>query len=242
MIKSALAAVLATFLAFLSVFAQPAFANLNDNAEFVAGAFTGYGLMPMVCGGSSITPVFVTNFTSVPQTGSITINPELTYEAEVFTSAADAQDSPYGQCTSRGEVEGKTDAFTADFTVQPGQTSLFYLGMGGTDYNLAGTSHNIAIGGLPNGASNPKWYDFYLTLTADLGFDKLTLSYKDTGGAGSNNGQNGFNVVEVTGTANADGSYTYQSTQNTISPYSSTNAGGDIVWGANEPMGLAWLP
>ena len=139
MIKSALAALLATFVAFLSLFAQPAFANLNDDGEFVAGAFTGYGLMPTVCGGSSITPVFVTNYTSVPQTGSITINPELTYEVEVFSSAAAAQDSPYGQCVARGEIEGATNAFTSDFTVQPGQTSLFYLGMGGTDYNLAST-------------------------------------------------------------------------------------------------------
>ena len=242
MIKSVLATLLATFVAFLSLFAQPAFANLNDNAEFVAGAFTGYGLMPTVCGGSSITPVFVTNFTSVPQTGSITINPELTYEVEVFSSAEAAQDSPYGQCVARGEIEGATNAFTSDFTVQPGQTSLFYLGMGGTDYNLAGTSHNIAIGGLPNGASNPKWYDFYLDLTADLGFDKLTLNYSNTGGTGSNNGQNGFNVVNGTATLNPDGSYTYQSTQNTISPYSSKNAGGDIVWGRNEPIALAWLP
>lgn len=105
--------------------------------------------------------------------------------------------------------------------------------MGGTDYNLIGTSHNIAIGGLPNGAANPKWYDFILDLNADEGFTSLTLSYNSTGGTGSSNGQNGFNVVAIeNGVA----------TQNILSPYSSKNAGGNVVYGRNAPIGLAWLP
>lgn len=228
-----LSSLIATVFAVLAFFVPPAFANANSDVNTVAGGFTGWSLPPMVCGGSSISPVIITNYTSVPQTGSITINPGLSLEAAVFTSATQASDSPYGVCEGRSPGPGNPQAFTSNFTVNPGETSVYYLGMGGTDYNLINTSHNIAIGGLPNGSPNPSWYDFILNLTADEGFSSLQLSYKNTGGTGSNNNQNGFNVVAIeNGVA----------TTTILSPYSSKNAGGNVVWEANQPIGLAWLP
>ncbi len=230
--RSFLSLLIASVLSALTLFVPPAFANANSIINNGAGAITGWSLPPMVCGGSSISPVVVSNYTSVPQTGSITINSGLTLEVGVFSSAAEASDSPFGTCTGRGGGTGNPPAYTNNFTVQPGETNVYYLGMGGTDYNLTNTSHNIAIGGLPNGASNPKWYDFYLDLTPDLGFQSLFLSYQNTGGLGSSNGQNGFNVVAIeNGVA----------TQTILSPYSSKDT-SNVVWTANQPIGLAWLP
>ena len=167
------------------------------------------------------------------RTGSITINPNLSQEVEVFESAAAASNSPYGSCDD--PPFGQSKAFTSDFIVQPGETNVYYLAMGGTLNTLvsANNEHNIAIGGLPNGASNPKWYDFNLNLAESTDFTSLNLSYNNTGGTSSSNGQNGFNVVTIEkGVA----------TQNILSPYSSTYAGGNVVWSANQPIGLAWLP
>jgi len=220
----------------------------NDDANNVAGAITGFGLMPMVCGGSSITPVVITNYTNVQQTGSITVNPGLANEVGVFATAAEAQESPYSNCTARNAGGGNGIAVQENFTLQPGQTAVYYLGMGGQDYNLIGTSNNIAIGGLPGGTANQSWYDFWLSLTADEGYDKLTLNYSGTGGPGANNGQNGFNVTMATQTNNPDGSTTFQNSQTIFSPYSSSNTNGNwngtgqpVIYWANQPIGLAWI-
>jgi hypothetical protein len=219
----------------------------NDDANFVAGAVTGYGLPPVVCGGTSINPVVITNFTNVPQTGSITVNPGLSLEVGVFPTLTNIGDTPFGQCLSRSPGPGNPQAIQENFTVQPNQTAIYYLAMGGTDYNLVKTNNNIAIGGLPGGTANASWYDFWLTLNVDDGFDKLTLNYSGTGGPG-NNHQNGFNVTMVNQITNPNGTTTYQNTETILSPYSSTNTNGSwngtgepVIYWTNQPIGLAWI-
>jgi hypothetical protein len=227
--RSFVSSLVVALLSLLAFFAPPAFADSPTAIPNSPGPITGWQLPPVVCANSSISPVVVSNYTSVPQTGSITINSELSSQVGVYASAQAASDSPFGICF--GGIS--TTALTTNFVVDPGQTNVYYLGMGGTNKNLVSTSHNIAIGGLPNGTANPKWYDFVLSLTSDEDFSSLKLSYNNTGGIGSSNGQNGFNVVAIeNGVA----------TQNILSPYSSTNAGGNVVWSANQPIGLAWLP
>lgn len=251
MIKSTLAALVAVFLSVVTFFAPPAFADAYDVVSAGAGAITGFGPMPMVCGNTSISPVFITNFTSVQQTGSFTINPGLAFEAEAYSSRDDVESSKYATCMPRNPYGSDFNgvAQSQNFTVEPGQTYVAYLGMGGQDYNLDSTSNNIAIGGLPNNTAGASWYDFWLDLGIDLGFKSLTLNYNHTGGPGSGNGQAGFNVVQVISTTNADGTLNYQNTQNILSPYSSRNTNGSangnwepVVYGANQPIGLAWIP
>ena len=241
---------MAAFLTITAFFAPPAFADAYDDVSVGAGAITGFGPMPMICGNTSINPVFVTNFTDIPQTGSFTINPNLTLEAEFFPTRASAENSQYANCDPRDPYASGHggNAQTGNFTVQPGETFVGFLGMGGQDYNLDSTSNNIAIGGLPNGTANASWYDFWLDLGTDLGFKSLTLNYGRTGGAG-NNGQNGFNVVQVDAGENADGTLNYWVTQNIISPYSKKNTNGSmfghgepVVYHTNQAIGLAWIP
>jgi hypothetical protein len=251
MIKSAIAAFMAVFLSVVSFLVPPVFADAYDYTDGIAGAITGFGQMPMICGKTSINPVFVTNFTDVPQTGSFTINPNLALEAEFFPTRDWAEHSKYATCmdnTPYGSAKMGDIAQTGNFTVQPGETMVAYLGMGGQDYNLDSTSHNIAIGGLPNGTANASWYDFWLDLGSDMNFKSLTLNYGRTGGPG-NNGQNGFNVVQVSAGENADGTLNYTVTQNIVSPYSSKNTNGSmfghgepVVYHTNQAIGLAWIP
>jgi hypothetical protein len=231
--RTFLPSLIALLCAVVTFLTPPAFASPAIIMNNAAGGITGWALPSVVCPRSSISPVIVSNYTSSPQTGSITINPDLSQEVEVFDSATAASNSPYGSCDD--PPFGQSKAFTSDFIVQPGETNVYYLAMGGTLNTLvsANNEHNIAIGGLPNGASNPKWYDFNLNLAESTDFTSLNLSYNNTGGTSSSNGQNGFNVVAIEkGVA----------TQNILSPYSSTYAGGNVVWSANQPIGLAWLP
>lgn len=250
MIKSFIAAFMAVFLSAVTFLTpSPAFAaTAYDWVDGVAGAITGFGLMPMDCGDTSISPVVVTNFTNVPQTGSITINPGLELEAQYFLTAQDAENSNFGVCVARNPVGGSMPGEAHDFTLQPGETKVYYLGMGGQDYNLATTSNNIAIGGLPGGTSGASWYDFWLDLNIDDGFHSLTLNYGRTGGPGDN-GQNGFNAVMVNTITNPDGSITFQNTTDIISPYSYHNTNGSwngnwepVIYWDNQPIGLAWVP
>jgi hypothetical protein len=231
--RTLLPSLMALICAVVTFFVPPAFASVTTIMNNTPGGITGWPLPPVVCSRSSISPVVVSNYTSVPQTGSITINPNLSLEVAVFDSATAASDSSYGTCETT--PFGNAKAFTSDFTVQPGETTVYYLGMGGMLNSLINTynEHNIAIGGLPNGASDPMWYDFNLNLAESTDFTSLNLTYNNTGGTGSNNGQNGFNVVAIeNGVA----------TQNILSPYPSTEAAGTVSWSTNQPIGLAWLP
>ncbi len=222
--------------------------TVNDNPGTATGSVTGFGLTTPVCGGSSINPVVITNYTSVAQTGSITVNAGLELEVGVFPTATAAYNSGFAQCISfTTNDSGTGTAIQENFTLQPGQTAIYYLGMGGTGYDLLMTSKNIAIGGLPSGTPNASWYDFWLDITSQTYFKSLTLNYKGTGGPG-NNGQNGFNVTMATQTTNPDGSTTFQNSETILSPYSSTNtngswngAGQSVIYSTNQPIGLAWI-
>jgi hypothetical protein len=137
MIKSAIAAFMAVFLSVMALFAPPAFADAYDYTDGIAGAFTGFGQMPMICGKTSINPVFITNYTDVPQTGSYTINPGLAMEARFFDNIQDVEHSRYTTCmpnTPYASVHGGNPQ-VENFTVQPGETIIKYLAMGGQDYN-----------------------------------------------------------------------------------------------------------
>jgi hypothetical protein len=220
----------------------------NDDPGTSIGSVTGFGLLPTVCDGSSISPVVITNYTSIAQTGSITVNPGLEMEVGVFPTAVDANNSQFSQCSLRNpNSRSSGTAIQENFTLQPGQTAVYYLGLGGTGHDLVFPSHNIAIGGLPSGASNASWYDFWLDITSQYDFESLTLNYQGTGGSGDN-GQNGFNVTMVTQTANPDGSTTFQNSDTILSPFSKTNTNGSwngsgqaVIYGFNQPIGLAWI-
>lgn len=209
----------------------------NTDLNTAVGSFTGTNLLPASCADTFVAPVVITNYTNITQEGSINVNSPLT--AQVSLSASPSSSST--DCTFP-DFGSAPPAIQENFTVEPGQTIVYYLTMGGQDTNIATTSHNIAIGGLPSGTSNASWYDFYLTLNADLSFEKLTLNYSGTGGTGTGleygNGQNGFNATYATAsttTANGVTTTTFQNSTNIWSPYSSGNTNGNWYLPPNSP-------
>lgn len=209
------------------------------------GGVSGWQPVPDTCGGpSSIFPVLVTNASNVSQTGSITIGPGLTAQAQVFATQAQALQSPFGAyinsggvCPGRPEIES-APAFQQNFTVAPGQTSTWWMAVGGMDYNLIGDTHNIAIGGLPSGTSGASWYDFQVFLGLDENFDYLQLEYSGTGGINTDNHQNGFNAVAC----NTPAGGSVSPTTSVLTPYASGGAQNIVQYQFAQPICLAWLP
>ncbi len=231
-------AVACTLLALCAALAAP-----SAHADGLSGV-SGWEPVPNTCGGpSNIVPVLVTNATNVTQTGSVTIGPGLTAQAAVFPSYAAALDSPFGvYITSNGTCPGRPElqsapAYQVNFTVAPGQTTVWWLAVGGMDYNLIGDTHNIAVGGLPSGTPGQAWYDFYVWLGLDDNFQYLQLEYHGTGGINTDNNQNGFNVVACN---TANGNLT--PTTNVLSPYVSGYPSTWPQYQFGQPICLGWLP
>jgi hypothetical protein len=161
----------------------------------------------------------------------------------VFDSYQDALDSPFGvyitsdgTCPGRPEIESAPE-FQQNFTVGPAQTNVWWLAVGGMDYNLIGDTKNIAIGGLPSGTSGQSWYDFNVQLGLDGNFQSLQVEYNGTGGINTDNNQNGFNIVACN-TANGN----LSPTLNVLSPYASSWPTTWQTYYFGQPICLGWLP
>lgn len=205
------------------------------------GGISGWSPVPNECGSDSTFPVLVTNATGVTQTGSITVPEGLSAQVGVFDSYAAIVDSLYWNpeatdCNaSRPELMSAPE-YQYNFTVPPGQTEVFWMGIGGVDYNLIGNSHSFGVGGLPSGTPGASWYDFYVSLNVIESFSNLNIAYSGTGGTNTDNNQNGFNIVQcstVNGNLNPTGSI--------LTPFSaSTN--NSLNYGTNQPICMGWAP
>jgi hypothetical protein len=203
------------------------------------GGISGWQPAPNVCGSHSSFPVLVSNATGVAQTGSITVPEGLAAQVGVFSSFAAIEDSlnwgPNACAGGRPELMSAPE-FQYNFTVPAGQTQVFWMGLGGVDYNLIGNSHSFGVGGLPSGTANASWYDFYLSLNADLSFTNLNIAYSGTGGTNTDNNQKGFNIVQCStagGNLNPTGSI--------LTPFSSST-NNSLNYGINQPICMGWVP
>jgi hypothetical protein len=183
----------------------------------------------------------VTNATGQSQTGSITVPEGLAAQVGVYDSYAAISDSFYWNPDATGCNPDRPELMSApeyqyNFTVPAGQTKVFWMGLGGVDYNLIGNSHSFGVGGLPSGTPGASWYDFYLSLNAIESFTNLNIAYSGTGGTNTDNNQKGFNIVQCStagGNLNPTGSI--------LTPFSaSTN--NSLNYGRNQPICMGWAP
>jgi len=212
----------------------------SAHADGLAG-IGGWEPVPNECGSYSSFPVLVTNATGQSQTGSITVPEGLAAQVGVYDSYAAITDSLYWDPTATECNPNRPELMSApeyqyNFTVPAGQTQVFWMGLGGVDYNLIGNSHSFGVGGLPSGTPGASWYDFYLSLNAIESFNNLNIAYSGTGGTNTDNNQNGFNIVQCStagGNLNPTGSI--------LTPFSaSTN--NSLNYGRNQPICMGWAP
>ena len=212
----------------------------SAHADGLAG-IGGWEPVPNECGSYSSFPVLVTNATGKSQTGSITVPEGLAAQVGVYDSYAAISDSLYWNPEATGCNPNRPELMSApeyqyNFTVPAGQTQVFWMGLGGVDYNLIGNSHSFGVGGLPSGTPGASWYDLYLSLNAIESFNNLNIAYSGTGGTNTDNNQNGFNIVQCStagGNLNPTGSI--------LTPYSaSTN--NSLNYGRNQPICMGWAP
>jgi hypothetical protein len=209
-------------------------------ADGLAG-IGGWEPVPNECGSYSTFPVLVSNATGVTQTGSITVPEGLSAQVGVYNSYAAISDSLYwnpvaASCNPNRPELMSAPEYQYNFTVPAGQTQVFWMGLGGVDYNLIGNSHSFGVGGLPSGASGASWYDFYLSLNAIESFTNLNIAYSGTGGTNTDNHQNGFNIVQCStagGNLNPTGSI--------LTPFSS-GTNNSLNYGRNQPICMGWVP
>ena len=210
-------------------------------ADGLAG-ISGWQPPTAVCGTANVVPLLITNATNSPQTGSMTVGGDLTEQVQINPANLDAQ------CPSRtgsGNWQQNGSTYSSNLSVQPGTTQTFILALGGVDENLIGTSHTFSIGGLAAGTANASWYDFDLTLNADMSFSSLSPYYSGTGGTDpATNGQNGFNIVECDPSSFTTGeTVTINPTAQVMTPYSSSKRNAtNNSYGWNQPICMAWLP
>ena len=232
---AALAALAATSLAAPAAHADPSQAETDANTalNIIGGGFASafgdpFSTLPEDCSTSNVVPFSVVNFTSEVQTGSVTIGGKL--NQQVFVVGGNIGDQTCGQ--QEGYVGGDT-TLSQDFSVPPGGVATVWMSLGGASKGPAGV---FSIGGVPNGAQDPQWYDFDLTMAADGSFGGLQTYYSGTGGTDANtNTQHGFNILSCTPSSASAYSTSI------MSPYSSGNANGPWYgWGA--PVCMGWLP
>lgn len=193
------------------------------------------------CGTANVVPLLIANYTGVDQTGSFTVDGD-TAEQVVLTSYDPTASNV--TCPSRngtGEWQQNGVSQSQNFTVPAGGISAWTLTLGGSSENLIGTNHEFSIGGLPNGAANASWYDFYLSLNLDLSFNNLDMSYNNTGGTNPQlSTQNGFNVLTCSPSTPASGD-SVRVVGPSLTPYTTT-VSSPISYGWGDALCLGWLP
>lgn len=207
------------------------------------GGVTGWEPTPTVCGKTNYVPVVVTNATDQDQTGSVTVPYGTATQVGIFTSenAVYTSDSLFalnltGQCPNM-TYQSPGQEYSENFTVPAGQTSVFWVALGGLDENLIGDSHKIGFGGLPSNTPGQSWYDMQLNLTATESFGNLTPMYSWTGGTNTDNNQNGFNLVRC------DTNGGVFTTDQVLTPYAKGYSPSNIPqYDSGDPICAAWLP
>ncbi len=186
----------------------------------------------------SVFPVIIANATSVTQTASVTVPTSLSAGVQVVSSPSQvACNQGSGAFASLG------NGYSGNFTVQPGQYEVMWLGIG-TSTSLNAGSANIALGGLPTGTKGQSWYDFAVSLngasaawSVGSSFSSMQVQYQNTGGLDpATNGQNLFNIVQCT-----SGASSVAPTNTLLTPYSSSWTTGP-TYGINQPVCAGWYP
>lgn len=187
------------------------------------------------CGGQNQIPILVFNGSDSVQTGSVNVPSGTAANVQLFQTQQDME-SGATSCTRAQDFTASGYLYT--FTVQPGETAIFWAALGGVDYNMLDTSHNIGVGGLPTQvAGQDSWFDFNITLGLSEGFQQLQVQYDGTGGTDlSTSGQNNFNVLPCTNTGGylSVGLYV-------LTPYSSGWTTGP-TYETGDPVCLGWAP
>lgn len=201
------------------------------------GGISGWQPPTQVCGATSFFPVLFENATDETQTASITIAPRTSGQVHFGSNAGNVASA--AQC-GRPTWGYNPGAFNQNITVGPRQTAVYYMAIGGKDYNLVGAAHSFAIGGLPGGTSNASWYDFGFSLNVDESFQNLWAYYSNTGGPASNNGQNGFAIWSCNVSPTKGGGQTITVGETLITPWSSNtyNTAGQTQY--NQPLCFSW--
>ena len=207
------------------------------------GGISGWEPVPSECGRTNYVPVVITNATDQSQTGSVTVPYGTATQVGIYNS----QNGVYGPGSLfglmlQGDCPNMTyvpDApeYQQNFTVAPGETTVFWMAAGGLDRNLFGDSPNIGFGGLPANTPGQSWYDLNLTLGITESFASLAPNYTWTGGTDTNNNQNGFNLVKC------DTNGGVFTTDQVLTPYAGNHTPNNIPWYfMNDPICAAWLP
>lgn len=209
------------------------FDNNATGSNLLSISLTGYPDVTVGCTEKvGVNPVLIANTTSEPQTVYFTVPSELTND--VFWGPASEMAGWQG-CPAYGG-----DVSQAPITIPAGQTWVGGIAAGGLlgpDTNLEGQQHNLEIGGGDNG----QWYDFWLHLGINNGFDNWELNYSNTGGTDpSQNLQAGlFNVMECSPTSASPGDQI--GITNTIVSNFTSNAPNAYTYNNNMPICFAFL-
>lgn len=185
------------------------------------GGISGFEPPPNVCGTASLTPVVVTNTTSITQT--LTINVPGGGMAEQVTFLTSASDFN-GECPQRdgtGVAGQNADAWTQTVSVSPGTLESFYLSLGGVDYNLATSGNVFAFNGGASIYGITSGVIAQLNLGGDEKFISLGTSYEFLGP----NMLPGFNLFECNTVQNPSSSDIF-TTATMLKPYAAITATG----------------
>ena len=204
-------------------------AHANANPAPIVTTYSGQSS----CSLMSQFPVLITNASGdSAQTGSITVSGTISNEVQIFESQSAMQANGCNVPTN------DSASWSQNFTVQPGQTKVLWLSVGGASYSSVFGAQNIAIGGMPSKTSGQSWFDFWANIDrSTYQFQSMQVNYNGTGGTDiATSQQNNFNVVQC----NVNGT-NVSPTLNILTPYSRGGATGP-TYTQNQPVCLGWFP
>lgn len=209
------------------------FDNNATGSNTLSILLTGYPDVTVGCTDHiGFNPVLIANTTDQPQTVYYKVPAEL--GNDIFWGPASEMANWQGCPAYSGDVN------QTPITIPAGQTwagAIVAGGELGPDTNLEGQQHNLEIGG----GQNNQWYDFWLHLGMNNGFENWELNYSNTGGTDpSQNLQAGlFNVMECNPTTTTPGAQ-IEITSTIVSNFTS-NAPNAYTYNNNMPMCFAFL-
>ena len=235
----------------------------KKSANRIISSFVGEDIAPMsigagiptgdleICWSSQVglTPLVISNYTSVPQTASIEISSGTALNVVYNDSQKGATGTPKGKSSNCDSNRNENDPLTVpdlpeihkNITVNPGQTVTKWLTTGGQSGNKIGGG-TIALGGLPKGTPGASWYDLDFYLGVAGGFKEYKIYYNNTGGIGNENKQNNFNIVPSFMLADKNKNLSGFNVPTVLSPYESGTQEVDQWYYNTEPIGFAWFP